>query len=393
MIVIAGKNEIAIHGLKLALSFFKAEEIIAVVNATDNGEDAWQPSFLKYANKNSVAVKKIDEVYHLDVKVFISLEFDKIVHIEKIRTDKIYNIHFSALPRYKGMYTSVWPILFGDGESGVTLHKIDSGIDTGEIFSQKLFKLSEQDRAQDCYYKYIINSKALLDENFFHMINGFSSLPKKQVAERATYYSKSTIDFSRLVIDFNKCAWQVKRQVYAFSFRPYQLLKFNGRAVVDVNILNSRSLQKPGEVLRESFSRITVSTVDYDIELIFDDLENFLADIPEMSISDFPERLRSIAGVNDKNSKGWSPIIVAAYHGRSDIIRLLLENGANVNDVNYKGTTVLMYAKEYALRARDRAIIDLLIDAGCDKNMRDFNGKHIFEYISQAEANFLGLTE
>ena len=36
---------------------------------------------------------------------------------------------------------------------------------------------------------------------------------------------------------------------------------------------------------------------------------------------------------------------MAAYHGRLDLIKFLLENGANINDRNFKGTTVLMYVK------------------------------------------------
>ena len=72
---------------------------------------------------------------------FISLEFDKIINTSLFKTTNLFNIHFSLLPRYKGMYTSILPILNGDKISGVTLHKIDRGIDTGDIIDKCSFRL------------------------------------------------------------------------------------------------------------------------------------------------------------------------------------------------------------------------------------------------------------
>ena len=43
------------------------------------------------------------------------------------------------------MYTSCLPILFNEKESGVTLHKIDRGIDTGDIIDQITFPILSSD--------------------------------------------------------------------------------------------------------------------------------------------------------------------------------------------------------------------------------------------------------
>ena len=55
------------------------------------------------------------------------------------------------------MYTSCLPILNGETITGVTLHKIDSGIDTGYIIKQKVFKININDTARDLYLKYLKN--------------------------------------------------------------------------------------------------------------------------------------------------------------------------------------------------------------------------------------------
>ena len=40
------------------------------------------------------------------------------------------------------MYTSIWPIINGENYCGVTLHEIDSGIDTGDIIDQIKVKIN-----------------------------------------------------------------------------------------------------------------------------------------------------------------------------------------------------------------------------------------------------------
>ena len=60
------------------------------------------------------------------------------------------------------MFTSSLPLLYGDEYSGVTLHKIDDGIDTGDIIDQIKFNISSIDSARDLYFKYLENGLILL---------------------------------------------------------------------------------------------------------------------------------------------------------------------------------------------------------------------------------------
>lgn len=390
MIVIAGKNDIAVHGLLLAIEHFDRNEIIVIINKNDTGNDSWQRSLLKVAKDKNVIIKTLDEVYETEIDFFLSLEFDQIVKPEKLQTDKIYNIHFSELPKYKGMYTSVWPILYADNQSGVTLHKIDRGIDTGDVIAQKVFNLSEKDRSQDCYRKYIDNSKDLLSEWFSKIINN-QIQPKEQLAINSTYFSKETIDYSSLSIDFDKTAWQIQRQIYAFSFRPYQLLSVNGRNISDIKIRLEKSKFKPGTTIAENEDCFTVSTIDYDIELYVDKLDLFLEEMPSMSVDTLSKKLITILGVNDRNHKGWSPIIVAAYYGKRDLVEFLLQNGANINDRNYRGTTVLMYAKNYAIKNNNNEFFKFLIEQGADVSLKDWSNKSLYDYINNEQIEFLGV--
>nr|WP_247687457.1 ankyrin repeat domain-containing protein [Pseudoalteromonas luteoviolacea] len=86
--------------------------------------------------------------------------------------------------------------------------------------------------------------------------------------------------------------------------------------------------------------------------------------------------------INEKNEKGWSPIIVAAYHGSLDVIAYLVENGADINDINNNGTSVFMYAKNFALKSFNREYLEKLIDLGADVNLKDFHGLDVFDYVA-----------
>ena len=103
MIVIAGKNDIAVHGLLLAIEHFNLDEIIVIINKNDPGVNSWQQSLFKVATEQGVVIKSLNEVYNSKIDYFISLEFDQIVKPEKFSTENLYNIHFSPS-------TSIYPI-------------------------------------------------------------------------------------------------------------------------------------------------------------------------------------------------------------------------------------------------------------------------------------------
>ena len=75
--------------------------------------------------------------------------------------------------------------------------------------------------------------------------------------------------------------------------------------------------------------------------------------------------------------------MVAAYNNSCDIVSYLIKNEANVNAVNYNGTTPLMYAKDAAIKYGDTKVIDLLLNAGADRYMKDYEGRDVFFYVER----------
>lgn len=58
------------------------------------------------------------------------------------------NVHTSLLPKYRGAAPIQWAILNGESETGVTIMKMDAGLDTGAIISQTRTEISHADDAQ-----------------------------------------------------------------------------------------------------------------------------------------------------------------------------------------------------------------------------------------------------
>ena len=136
-ICIAGKNKCAIDCLTYLLKKYPDFKILALPNKSDDGNDTWQKSFKKFAQKNKVPITNLKSLYNKENLYFFSLEFEEILNTKLFKSKNLFNFHFSLLPKYRGCHTNYYQILNGEKNSGVTLHKIDRGIDTGMIIDIK----------------------------------------------------------------------------------------------------------------------------------------------------------------------------------------------------------------------------------------------------------------
>ena len=68
-------------------------------------------------------------------------------------------------------------------------------------------------------------------------------------------------------------------------------------------------------------------------------------------------------------------LIIAAFNGSTEVLRLLLDNGADVDLTNYKGTTPLMYAMSHYEKTGRRDVFDLLIENGASLDLAAFSAE------------------
>jgi ankyrin repeat protein len=70
------------------------------------------------------------------------------------------------------------------------------------------------------------------------------------------------------------------------------------------------------------------------------------------------------------NQPGWTPLLYAATNGRTDLVKLLLDNSAYIDSAAPNGTTPLMMA----VRGGYIDTVRLLLDEGADPTLKNENG-------------------
>ena len=375
-ICLAGKNRIAVDALLYLMERGWKDRLIVCPNRTDTGASNWQPSLIRFARAVGVEVVSLETAQKTEGLVFISLEFDRIVQPAAFKTDRLYNVHFSALPAYKGMYTSALPILHGVVQSGVTLHEIDDGIDTGPIVAQTNFDIPDEWTARDLYFAYMDRGFVLFRENFDRLIAGARPDAMPQQAKGSTYFAKSAIDYANLAINLRDTAGGIIRQLRAFSFREYQTPVVHGIEVGGWEILRTPSRERPGTLLESDSASVTLATIDYRLRLIRSGAWDWFA-----VTADTPTERLDPAFVNVPDRNGWTPLIRAAYAGNAVLTRRLLEAGANPNLSNCNGTTPLMYALS---GSNPEMIAKTLLEFGAKPKQCDRLGNDLERYHSSA---------
>ena len=89
----------------------------------------------------------IKEIKKYDCDLFVSLSFNQIFKSEIISIPEIgiINCHAGKLPFYRGRNILNWVLINDESEFGITVHFVDEGIDTGDIISQKVYPIDDND--------------------------------------------------------------------------------------------------------------------------------------------------------------------------------------------------------------------------------------------------------
>lgn len=91
---------------------------------------------IERSDLNSKSFLSFIKQYSADL--FISVASPIIFKNELINIPKLdcINIHNAPLPKYRGMLPNFWQLYHGEKEAGITIHRINDGIDTGDILLQ-----------------------------------------------------------------------------------------------------------------------------------------------------------------------------------------------------------------------------------------------------------------
>jgi methionyl-tRNA formyltransferase len=127
------------------------------------------------------------------------------------------NVHGSLLPRWRGAAPVQAAILNGDTETGISIMRMDRGVDTGPILKQRLMAILPEDTAGVLSERMAEMGAQFLGETLQDYVSGFL-LPQTQPEAGVTYAPMLKKEDG--LLDFSQPADQMARRVRAFNPWP-----------------------------------------------------------------------------------------------------------------------------------------------------------------------------
>ena len=158
----------------------------------------------------------------------------------------VVNIHASLLPRWRGAAPIQRAIEAGDEKSGVTIMRVDEGLDTGDMLLKGEVEIDENTTGEILHDKLAEIGKTLI----LQALRNIDSLkPEKQDDSLACYAKK--LEKSEAKLDFNWPADELERKIRAFNPYPGAYFEYNGERfkVFAAEVLNDNAGMEPGSLV------------------------------------------------------------------------------------------------------------------------------------------------
>ncbi len=175
----------------------REHEIVQVVSRADRRRSrrgGLEPSPVKQAAtalQLPVSARPSD-VVSAGAELGVVVAFGRIIKPDILEAVPMVNLHLSLLPRWRGAAPVQRAILAGDVETGVSLMKLDEGLDTGPVYDRVSTNIEATDTTEGLTDRLVQIGTPLLDR-----LDGGLGEPVPQLGE-ATYAEKVTPDDVRL---------------------------------------------------------------------------------------------------------------------------------------------------------------------------------------------------
>lgn len=250
-------------------------EITAVVTQPDKPKGrgkAMQPTPVKEAALElglpvlqPVKVREeafLDELEAMNPDVIVVVAFGQIIPKRLLEMPKYgcINVHASLLPDYRGAAPIQRAVIDGKAESGVTIMRMDEGLDTGDMIAKVIVPLAEDETGGSLFDRLSDAGAKLLVETLPAIADG-SAVYEKQPEESPTPYA-AMISKHDGKIDWNKSAVELERLVRGMNPWPSAFTGLNGKMlkIWKAAVVEEESGLEPGCVVKTSKEGIFVQT-------------------------------------------------------------------------------------------------------------------------------------
>ena len=172
----------------------------------------------------------VEELKKIPADVFVVAAFGQILSEEILNMPKFgcVNVHGSLLPKYRGAAPIQRAIAEGEKMTGVSIMKMDKGIDTGDVYSMVSFPILDEDDEISIYEKMAeYGSKELI--SVLKKIEAGTANAVPQDDSLSTY--ASMLKKEEGLLNFNKSARELDCMIRGFRVWPTAYTYFNGKMV------------------------------------------------------------------------------------------------------------------------------------------------------------------
>ncbi|MGZ4110425.1 MAG: methionyl-tRNA formyltransferase [Actinomycetota bacterium] len=208
----------------------------------------------------------VEHLRALSADVFVVVAFGRLLTGDLLRmpTRGSINVHFSLLPRWRGASPVQHAILTGDRQTGVTIMRMDEGLDTGPILRSEIVAVGSDENAGSLGERLAEIGAELLADTISDVIAGrIDDMPQ---AGEPTYAPKLTAADRRL--DWEAPAASIVRRVRAFAPDPGATATWRGRVLKVFRAESAPAVPGPPGTIASSTDDVRVSSGSGGVRLL-----------------------------------------------------------------------------------------------------------------------------
>lgn len=159
------------------------------------------------------------------------------------------NVHASLLPKYRGAAPIQWAVINGDEVTGVTIMRMNEGIDTGDMIAKKTVRLAEDETGGSLFDK-LAQVGAQLCVETMEMIEAGKAEYIPQNNEEATHTSMIRKELG--LIDWNRPAVEIERLIRGLNPWPSAYTQLSGKTfkIWKAKVVSDENTYEPGCICR-----------------------------------------------------------------------------------------------------------------------------------------------
>lgn len=172
------------------------------------------------------------------------------------------NVHASLLPKYRGAAPIQWAVIDGEEVSGVTIMRMDAGLDTGDMIAKVVVPIAKDETGESLFDKLSQAGAELLVKTLPSLADKTAVYEKQPKESPTPYAAMITKEMGNL--DFHKSAEELERLVRGLNSWPSAYTKLNGKTLkiwkAEVIEKKTKDIVLPGTVIMADESGFYIQT-------------------------------------------------------------------------------------------------------------------------------------